>query len=428
MTATARGRPTKRTGARRAGTARAPSKQVRAKAASKRAPDRRRASSHTASRSGGAPAVLTGVVLALCVIGLVMVMSASSVVSQARYGNSWVYVQRQIMWTVLGLVAFYVATRFDYRKLQPLSLPLMAITAVLLVVVFVPGIGVSASGSARWVGVGPFTFQPSELAKLALAIFTAGLVVRRADAISDWRMVLRPALIVLVLVGVLIMKQPDMGTTIVISMIVGAVLFAGGVEMRQLLPVAGVATVAGTILAFAAPYRRARLLAFLDPFADAGNTGYQAVQSLIALGSGGLFGVGLGAGRQKWLFLPNAHTDFIFSVIGEELGLVGALIVVALLATFGVLGYRAAVRAPDRFGYLLAVAITTWIVGQGVINIGAAVGLLPITGVPLPFVSFGGSALLFTMAAAGVLVNISREGAGDRSRSRRAARPAPSAR
>lgn len=352
--------------------------------------------------------MLVVTVVALCLVGLVMVMSASSVVSQQRYGSSWVYIQRQIMWTATGVAVFVAATRFDPQRLRALAVPLLAVVAVLLVLVFIPGIGVRASGSSRWIGVGPLTFQPAELAKLALAVFLADLVVRRAGDMDDWRRVLRPALLVFAVFAVLVMRQPDMGTTIVLSFVVGGVLFAGGVQARQLAPAAGAALLAGVTLAFSAPYRRARMLAFLDPFSDAGNTGYQAAQSLIALGSGGLFGVGLGAGRQKWLFLPNAHTDFIFAVIGEELGLLGALLVVLLFATLAALGYRTAVHARDRFSALLAVALTSWITGQAVVNIGAAIGLLPITGVPLPFVSFGGSALVFTMAAAGLLVSIAR--------------------
>jgi len=373
---------------------------------------------------GSAPAMLVAVIVALNIVGLVMVTSASSVVSQERYGSSWVYVQRQLMWTVAGAAAFVLASRFDYRRLRALAVPALAVSAGLLLLVFVPGLGVEASGSSRWIGVGPFTFQPSEIAKLALAVFTADLIARRVDVIDDPRQVLRPVLIVFLGFALVIMKQPDMGTTIVTALIVGSLLFAGGIQGRHLAPLAGSGLLAAVVLAFAAPYRRARVLSFLDPFSDAGNTGYQAVQSLIALGSGGIFGVGLGAGRQKWLFLPNAHTDFIFSVIGEELGLLGALLVVLLFAALGVLGYRAAVRARDRFGFLLAVAITTWIVGQAVINLGAAVGLLPITGVPLPFVSFGGSALLITMAASGVLVSIARTGGSPAPRDSRSSRPA----
>lgn len=354
--------------------------------------------------------MLVSIIVALNVIGLVMVTSASSVVSQERYGSSWVYVQRQIMWTALGAVAFVLAMRFDYRRLRAWAVPGLVVVAGLLVVVFVPGLGVTASGSSRWIGVGPLTFQPAEVAKLAMAIFAADLIARRSESLDDWRSVLRPVLIVFGVLAVLIMRQPDMGTTIVVSLIVGSVLFAGGIQGRQLAPLMGAGLVVAVVLALAAPYRRARVLSFLDPFSDAGNTGYQAVQSLIALGSGGIFGVGLGAGRQKWLFLPNAHTDFIFAVIGEELGLVGAFLVVVLFAALGVLGFRTAMRAPDRFGFLLAISLTSWIVGQAVINLGGAVGLLPITGVPLPYVSFGGSALVFVMAASGLLVSVGRLG------------------
>lgn len=358
---------------------------------------------------GGSAVTLVATIVALNVVGLVMVMSASSVVALENYGSSWVFVQRQVLWTVLGLAAFVLASRVDYRNLRRISIPLLVVVAGLLVLVFIPGLGVHASGSSRWIGVGSFTFQPSELAKLAIVIFVADLLVRRSDDIGEWRLVLRPVLFVFGAFALLVLRQPDMGTTVILALIVGALLFAGGVRLRQLVPLAAVGLSAAVVLALSASYRRARVLSFLDPFADAGNTGYQAVQSLIALGSGGLFGVGLGAGRQKWLFLPNAHTDFIFAVIGEELGLIGAFLVVALFAVLGVLGLRTAVKAPDRFGELIAIGITVWIVGQAVINIGATVGLLPITGVPLPFVSFGGSALVFTMAAAGVLVNVARQ-------------------
>lgn len=354
--------------------------------------------------------MLVAVVLVLNVIGLVMVMSASSVMALQVYGSSWVFFERQLLWMALGVAAFFTIARVDYRALRRIAPGLLVVSVVLLVLVFVPGIGSSALGSARWLGRGPVKLQPSELVKLGLLVYVAEVLTRRAAAVDDWHQVLRPILLVFGLVAMLVMKQPDMGTTIVLAVILSALLYAGGVSVRHLLPVAGAGLLAAVALAFAAPYRRARLLAFLHPFADRGNTGYQAVQSLIALGTGGVGGVGLGASRSKWLFLPHAHTDFIFSVIGEELGLIGSLLVVALFATLAVLGVRVALRAPDRFGYLLALGITVWIVGQGLINIGAAIGLLPITGVPLPYVSFGGSALVFTMTASGILLNVARQG------------------
>ena len=216
-------------------------------------------------------------------------------------------------------------------------------------------------------------------------------------------------MIVLAVFGFLVMKEPDLGSALVLALIVATILVAAGTRPKHLATLAAAGVSAVTILALAEPYRRARLLTFLHPFADQTNAGYQISQSLIAIGSGGWTGVGLGAGRAKWNFLPNAHTDFIFAIIGEELGLLGGLLVIALFIAFAALGIRVALRAPDRFGTLLACGITTGIVGQAVINIGAVVGLLPITGIPLPFVSFGGTALVTTMFAAGVLANVARQ-------------------
>jgi cell division protein FtsW len=216
--------------------------------------------------------------------------------------------------------------------------------------------------------------------------------------------------LVLGLFAALVMKEPDLGSAMVLAIVVLAVLVAGGARKTHLAVVFGLGISAVTILALVEPYRRTRMLTFLDPFADASNAGYQMSQSLIALGSGGFTGVGLGAGRAKWNFLPNAHTDFIFAIIGEELGLIGCFLVMGLFIAFAVFGARAALRAPDRFGALVAAGATVWVVGQAVINIGAVVGLLPVTGIPLPFVSFGGSALIMTMLATGILVNVARQG------------------
>jgi len=222
--------------------------------------------------------------------------------------------------------------------------------------------------------------------------------------------VLRPVVLMLILFAALVMKEPDLGTTLVMAFLVIAVLVAGGVRAKHLFVVGGTGVALVTALAWLEPYRRERMLTFLHPFADSSNSGYQIAQSLIALGSGGLTGVGLGASRAKWNFLPNAHTDFIFAIIGEELGLIGAFVVMALFVVFGILGTRAALQAPDRFGTLLAAGTTMWVVAQAVINIGAVVGVLPVTGIPLPFVSFGGSALVTTMLASGILVNVASRG------------------
>jgi cell division protein FtsW len=346
----------------------------------------------------------------LNVVGVVMVLSASSVASLTDYGSPWYFFFRQLMWTALGLGAFVFAVRFDYRKWRALVRPLLIISSALLVVVLVPGVGIYVSGSRRWLGAGIFRFQPSEIAKLALLLFAADLVSRRSGELRDWRRVARPVVLVLGGFTLLVMKEPDLGSAMVLALVVIAVLVAGGVRKTHLAFVGAAGLTAVTLLALSEPYRRARMLTFLHPFADSTNAGYQISQSLIALGSGGLTGVGLGAGRAKWNFLPNAHTDFIFAIIGEELGLIGCFLVMSLFIAFGVLGTRAALRAPDRFGALIAAGATMWVVGQAVINIGAVVGLLPVTGIPLPFVSFGGSALITTMLATGIVVNVARQG------------------
>jgi cell division protein FtsW len=347
---------------------------------------------------------IVAVILVLNVIGLVMVLSASSVESLRAYGSSWFFFERQIAWVAAGAAMFIVGVRFDHQRLRRLAAPMLLLA---LALVLVPGFGVSVYGSRRWLGSGAVRFQPSELAKLALAVFVAHLFCRRAEQKrTDLPFSPYPALVALGLVVVLVMGQPDMGTALVMTLMVGAMVFVAGAPLKTMAAMAGAAMSVALLAGLVAPYRRARLMSFLHPFNDHSNTGYQVVQSLVGVSSGRYVGVGLGASRAKWGFLPNAHTDFIFAIIGEELGLLGTLLVVGLFAALTFLGVRTAIRASDRFSTLLAVGITTWIAGQAAINIGAVIGLVPVTGVPLPFVSFGGSALLFTMAGAGILVNI----------------------
>jgi cell division protein FtsW len=353
--------------------------------------------------------LLAATVGVLNVVGAVMVLSASSVASLTDYGSAWYFFERQAAWIAVGAVAFMITARIDYHAWRRWVRPLLVISGVLLLAVLIPGIGVEVAGSRRWLGSGILRFQPTEIAKLALLVFAADVVSRRAKELHDWRRVLRPVLIVLAVFGVLVLREPDLDSTVVLTLIAFTVLIVGGVRPRHLAVVGSVAAVAGTMLALSEPYRRARMFAFLHPSSDAASGGYQISQSLIAIGSGGWTGVGLGAGRAKWLFLPNAHTDFIFAIIGEELGLFGCMLVVSLFVAFAVLGTRAALRAPDRFGTLLAAGVTTWVVGQAAINIGAVIGLLPVSGIPLPFVSFGGTALVFTMAATGILGNVARQ-------------------
>jgi cell division protein FtsW len=342
----------------------------------------------------------------LCLVGLVMVLSASAYTSEQYYGSAWTIFERQVLWMALGAVAMFATARLGYEHWRRFRLVLLGGTFALLLAVLVPGLGVSAGGSSRWIGVGLLRVQPSEVMKLALAVFAADLLTRRADRTHETRAVVVPMLVVLAAAAVLVLEQPDMGTAMVLVCITFTLLYAGGVALRSVVKALGATAALGIVVGVAQPYRRDRLLSFINPFAHASGSGYQVVQSLVGLGSGHLFGLGLGGGREKWGLLPNAHTDFIFSVIGEETGLIGSLFVLALFVTLAWFGMRAASRAPDRFGGLLAVAVTAWITSQAVINIGAVVGVLPVTGIPLPFVSFGGSSLVITMAAAGILVNV----------------------
>jgi cell division protein FtsW len=367
---------------------------------------RRRGGPAEAIRRAPTASILLGLTLLLCLVGLVMVGSASSVISLSLYGSPYSLEIREVMWMALGAVGLVLAYRVDYHTWRKFRIPLLVVTLAMLAAVLVGGH--SAQGASRWLGVGQLRIQPSELMKLALAIFGADLVARRAQRGARVRAIVMPLALVAGLSAALILMQPDMGTALVIAAITLALIFGSGMPMGPVMKVLGILTGLALVIALLDPYRRARLFAFLDPNAHQSGSGYQVLQSLIGLGSGHLTGLGLGAGRQKWGFLPNAHTDFIFSVVGEEMGLVGALLVLVLLGALAWFGLRAAARAPDRFGSLLAIALVAWLTSETVINVGAVVGLLPVTGIPLPFISFGGSSLVITMFAAGLLMNVAR--------------------
>jgi cell division protein FtsW len=344
----------------------------------------------------------------LCVVGLVMVGSASSVVSISTYGTPWAILVREAMWMAIGLVALWLAVRVDLARLRRFSPALLVASLGLLLAVLVPGLGVHAMGSSRWIGFGQFRLQPSELMKLSLVLFAADLITRRLDEDSSDRRIMGPLLLATAAACVLILAQPDMGTAMVLGVVALVMLFVSGVRLGPVMKVMAALAGLALIVAVASPYRRARLLSFLNPSAHGSGSGYQVMQSLIGLGSGHYVGTGIGGGQVQWGFLPNAHTDFIFSVIGEQLGLLGALAVLGLLAGFVWLGLRAATHAPDRFGALLAIGLVAWVAAETVINVGAVVGVLPVTGIPLPFISFGGSSLVITLAGAGLLVNVAR--------------------
>jgi cell division protein FtsW len=353
--------------------------------------------------------VLTALTVALCVFGALMVGSASEVVSIETYGSPWQILLRECLWLVVGAVAFAVAARLDHRRWRRVSGVLLVATFVLLLAVLVPGVGTHSGGSTRWIGVGPLVVQPSEIMKLAMVLAGADLIIRRQRRGGPHRTVVGPVVLLTTAAAGLVLVQPDMGTAVILGCIALALLFAAGVPMGPIMKVIGIVAVVAVVAGVADPYRRERLLSFLHPGANASGAGYQVLQSLIGLGSGHLVGVGLGNGAEKWGYLPNPHTDFIFSVIGEELGLVGAVAILLMLAAFCWFGLRVAARADDRFGALLAVGLVAWIGTETVVNVGAVVGLLPVTGIPLPFISYGGSSLVLTLVASGILVSIARQ-------------------
>ena len=352
--------------------------------------------------------LLVLVVAVLNVIGVVMVLSASSVQSLDSKGSAWWFFERQLLWTGLGVVGFAVASRIDYRSWRRYTVPFLGVAVVLLVLVLVPGLGLWVDGSRRWLGVGSWRMQPSEIAKLALLVYAADVLTRQHQQVGDWRKALRPLLIVFVVFAGLIMREPDLASTMVLTVILGAVLIVGGVRGRHLAVIGGAAVSAVTLFALLVPWRRARMLSFLDPWHDKSNTGYQVTQSLIALGSGGWTGVGLGASRAKWRFLPAAHTDFIFAIMGEEMGLIFTLLVVGLFVTIFVAGLMHVRRAPNLFQFLLVTGCLLLICLQAIINLGVVTGLLPTKGMSLPFISAGGSNLLLMGLLVGIIVNSQR--------------------
>jgi cell division protein FtsW len=371
-------------------------------------PDERARTRAAGPASRRTVALLIGSTVFLAACGLIMVLSASSVSAYAQYGSSFLFFERQAAYAVVGTLALLMTSRMRYGVWQRLAVPLLALTVALLALVLHPSSGVEAYGASRWITLGPVTIQPSELAKLALVVFAAMILARKWRRRDELAHLVLPLFPVTVVVCVLVVLQPDLGTTLILAGSVFMLLFAAGVRLRYLIGTAVAGGAVGMVLILGEGYRKARLLSFLHPGADPLNRGYQLLQSLMALGSGGWFGVGLGASRQKWMYVPNAHTDFIFSILGEELGLVGELVV---LIAFGVLiysGVRVAARAPDVFGRLLAAGIVSWFGLQIIVNLGAVTGLLPITGVPLPLLSYGGSSLVVSLAAVGILVNIAR--------------------
>jgi len=347
--------------------------------------------------------------VALALFGVVMVYSASAVVASAENHSQYYYVVRQASWTLVGLAAMYAGLRLDYTLLKSPALVygLLGLTVLMLLAVFAfPPI----NGARRWIRVAGFSAQPSELAKLSLTIFLARLLERRAGDEGSFVRTFAPAAAVAAALALLVVAEPDLGTALMLGVIATTMLFTAGARLSHLALAATPALAGLAALLLFVPWRLKRLVTFLDPWADPQGAGYQVVQSLLAVGSGGVNGLGFTEGRQKMFFLPFAHSDFIFAVVGEELGLLGGLAVVALFGLFLWRGLRAALRAPDRFGMLLGVGVVTGVVAQALFNISVVLAMLPTKGIPLPFISYGGSSLVPTLFSVGVLLNISQQG------------------
>ena len=367
---------------------------------------RERRATQALNRSDRRTIFLVVPVIMLLIVGLGAMLSAASVVSFRETGDSLYYIKRQVVWVGLGIVALVAFTRIPYRLYRRFALPIFLVAVAGLVATML--FGDVRGGARRWIEVGDLTIQASEFAKVATVIVLAAVLAKKDRLLGSLGHFLLPVAAILGVVSGLLLLQPDFGSALLIVGAAFAILFSSTAPLGFVVGLAGIASVFGTAAAFAMDYRRDRITGFLDPFADPLGTGHQAVQSLVALGTGGWFGVGLGASRARWSFLPNAHTDFIFAIIGEETGLIGAGLVIVLFAFFAGVGIRIALTAPDMFGRLLAVGIVAWLSFQALINVGGVVAVLPITGVPLPFVSSGGNAMIVSLAAVGILVNISR--------------------
>jgi cell division protein FtsW len=347
-------------------------------------------------------------VTSLVAIGLVMIFSASSAQAYADHHDTAYYVKRQAIYLVIGLIGAYFAYKIDYRKLRAFAPYALLLCIAGLLAVFVPHVGQTVSGARRWIGAGSFSLQPSEFAKLGLVIYLAAALAGRGERITSLTRGLAPLCIPVFFTAMLVLIEPDIGTSSLLVFTAFAMFFGAGARIEHLLMVIAVTLPPAAVAIMSSPYKRARIFAFLHPFKDAQNTGFHIVQSLLALGSGGLFGVGLGESRAKFFYLPEQYTDFIFSVLGEELGLIGTATVLILFGTLAYRAIRIAIAAPDRFGFFLATGCAALIVIQAFVNIAVVTSSWPVTGVPLPFISFGGSSLIVSLIAVALIINVGR--------------------
>lgn len=348
------------------------------------------------------------IVLLLLSIGIIMVFSSSNVRAYYDYGDSFYFLKRQLLWCFIGIIAMIFFMNYDYHHLKQYEEIIVIGMILLLILVLVPGIGKIVNDARRWIGVGSLTFQPSELAKLGMIIYLAAGLERKGDKIKSFSMGVLPFLIVLAVVCALILKEPHMSATVIIGATTFIMLFIAGASMAHILGLGAVGGAVALALMISKPYRLQRITSFSDPWKNSTEGGYHIIQSLYALGSGGFWGLGLGKSRQKFFYLPEPQTDFIFSVIGEELGFLGAGIIIILFMVFIWRGYIIAANAPDLFGKLTAAGITTIIALQFLINVAVVTASVPVTGMTLPFISYGGSSLTITLVEVGILLNISR--------------------
>jgi cell division protein FtsW len=348
------------------------------------------------------------VTIALAAIGTIMIYSSSCAYAYENYHDSAYFLKKHFMFLLMGITAGMCLMSFDYGKLKSISKPFLIFSIFLLLLVFVPGLGRSAGGARRWISLGAFSFQPSEIAKLALVLYAADMLSRKQSEIKDFVYGFMPLIIALGICLILILAGSDLGTAVAIGMLIIIMAFIAGVDLKQLLMIMapGVMAVAGLIAM--KPYRIQRMIAFANPWKDPQGSGFQIIQSMIAMGSGGFFGVGLAHSKQKLFYLPEAHTDFIFSIIGEELGVIGSIGVIVLYIVFISLGFKISYSARDLFGQFLAFGLTAMIALQVIINIAAVTALIPTKGLPLPFISYGGTSLVYSLASVGLLLNIAK--------------------
>jgi cell division protein FtsW len=347
-------------------------------------------------------------VLALSAIGLIMIFSASPTLG-LRLGDGFYFIKRHVFYLLLGFLALYFGFRLDLGLLKKRANAIFIAAVFLLLLVYIPGVGRKVLGASRWIELGILSFQPSELIKFATVLSLAGFLAGRKEKVKDLFQGFVPPLLLVGVVFALIVKQPDLGTALTIAVTSFLMLFAAGADLRHLASFGGVGVIGVIALSIASPYRLRRLLSYLDPWQDPQGAGFQIIQSLLAIGSGGLLGLGLGASRQKYFYLPQQFTDFIFAILCEELGFIGGVAVVALFCLFAARGLLIALSAADPFKKLLAVGLVSWITVQALMNIMVVVGLIPTTGIPLPFISYGGTAAVINLFAVGVILNISRK-------------------